>query len=146
MNVEALIWFALMVVFLLIESATVTMLSIWFVAGALAAMIVSLFHGEIWLQATVFVAVSVVLLLLLRPVARKYFTPKLSKTNVDALIGTVGRVTQAIHNVDGKGTVKLGAMEWSARSTDGTAIEKDTLIQVDRIEGVKVFVSRCKEE
>ena len=141
MELESYVWFALMVVFIIMEASTVTMMSIWFVMGALAAMIVSLLGGALWLQVVLFLAVSALLLWCLRPVVKKHFTPKLEKTNVDAVIGAVGRVTEQISNVDACGHVKLGAMEWAARSTDGTTIEEGALVCVDRVEGVRVFVS-----
>ena len=100
MEHTALLWFGLMVVFILVEASTVTMLSVWFVIGALAAMVTSLLGGEIWLQAVIFLAVSAVMLLALRPLARKYITPKIVKTNVDSVVDSVGRVTEAIDNVD----------------------------------------------
>ena len=143
---DSILWFVLLVVFIFVEASTVTMVSIWFVIGALAAMIVSFFGGQLWLQVVVFLTVSAVLLIALRPVAKKYFTPRIVKTNVDSVIGATGRVTAAIDNVAATGQVKLGAMEWTARSTDGAPIEKDTLVTVDRIEGVKVFVTPVKEE
>ena len=71
--------------------------------------------------------------------------PKLTPTNVDSVIGSTGLVTVAIDNVSAAGQVKLGAMFWTARSTSGAPIPKDTLIRVDRIEGVKVFVSPAEE-
>ena len=141
MELESYVWFTLMVVFIIMEASTVTMVSIWFVMGALAAMIVSLLGGALWLQVVLFLAVSALLLWCLRPVVKKHFTPKLEKTNVDAVIGAVGRVTEQISNVDACGHVKLGAMEWAARSTDGTTIEEGALVCVDRVEGVRVFVS-----
>lgn len=141
MELESYVWFALMVVFIIMEASTVTMVSIWFVMGALAAMVVSLLGGALWLQVVLFLAVSALLLWCLRPVVKKHFTPKLEKTNVDAVIGAVGRVTEQISNVDACGHVKLGAMEWAARSTDGTTIEEGALVCVDRVEGVRVFVS-----
>ena len=138
---DAIIWLILMVVFLMIEGASVAMVSLWFGAGALAALIVALIGGELWLQVLVFFTVSIVLLAALRPIARKYFTPKLARTNVDSIIGTTGTVTIAIDNVTGQGQIKLASMEWTARSTSGEAIPAGTLIRVDRIEGVKAFVS-----
>ena len=86
---EAFIWLGLLLLFLAIEAGTVTLVSIWFAGGALTALLVSLFCPIFWVQAVVFLGVSGVLLLLLRPITKKYFTPKLTKTNVDAVIGTV---------------------------------------------------------
>ena len=141
MNWAAMFWFVMLVLFILVEANTVTLVSSWFAAGALIAMIVSFFGAPIWLQAVLFFVISIVLLAAFRPLAKKYFTPKLTKTNVDSIIGTAGPVTVTINNTMATGTVKLGAMEWTARSTSGEPIPAGTLIKVDRIEGVKVFVS-----
>ena len=142
MNWMAVSWFCLMVVFLAMESSTVSLVSIWFAAGSLAAMLTAVFGGKLWLQILLFAVVSVVLLASLRSVVKKFITPKLVKTNVDAVAGSTGLVVEAIDNVRAQGRVKLGGMEWSARSTDNTAIEEGTLVKVDGVEGVKVFVSR----
>lgn len=141
MNWAAIVWFALMVVFIILEANTVTLVSTWFAVGSLAAVIASLWNAPLWLQVTLFFVVSVALLLLLRPLTKKYFTPKLIKTNLDSIIGSEGLVTGRIDNVAASGQVKLGAMEWTARSTTGEVIEPGTRIRVDRIEGVKVFVT-----
>lgn len=141
MNWAAILWLTLMVVFLVVEASTVTLVSLWFAAGALAAMVSAMLGGAVWLQALVFLAVSTVLLTALRPLVRRYVTPKLTRTNVDAIIGTAGPVTVAIDNMAASGQVKLGAMVWTARSSSGDPIPEGTLVRVDKIEGVKVFVS-----
>lgn len=141
MNWAAIIWLVLMVVFLAVEASTVTLVSLWFAAGSLCAMVVSLLGGALWLQTTVFLAVSVVLLTALRPLVRKFITPKLTATNVDSVIGSTGLVSVAIDNVTASGQVKLGAMYWTARSTGGDPIPEGTRVRVDKIEGVKVFVT-----
>jgi membrane protein implicated in regulation of membrane protease activity len=81
------------------------------------------------------------LLACLRPLARKHLTPRITRTNVDSVVGAQGFVTADIDNVAAAGQVKLGAMYWSARSTSGAPIPEGTLVRVDRIEGVKVYVS-----
>ena len=141
MNWAAIVWLVLMILFICAETATVSMTSLWFAAGALVAMIASLLGAQLWVQALLFVAVSAVLLWLLRPVAKKYFTPKLVRTNVDAVIGIEGIVTAEVDNLKATGTVKLGALEWSARSTNGEPITPGTRVRVDRVEGVKAYVT-----
>ena len=138
---EYWIWLILAVVFLLVEAATVSTVSLWFAGGCLAAVAVALMGGGLGLQIGTALVVSAALLACLRPIIRKHFTPKLAKTNVDAVIGSQGYVTADIDNAAATGTVKLGAMEWTARSTAGIAIPKGTLVKVDKIEGVKVFVT-----
>lgn len=134
-------WLALLVVFLLAEASTVTMVSLWFAAGALAALVVSLLGAGIWLQVGAFFVVSATMLVLLRPIARKFFTPKLVKTNVDSVVGQKGVVTVAIDNIKAQGQVKLDAMVWTARSASGEPIPEGSVVCVEKIEGVKVFVT-----
>lgn len=135
-----IIWLALMVVFLITEAATVTITSLWFAVGALVALLAGVLGAQFWLQVVLFIAVSAATLLALRPIIKKHFTPNLTRTNVDAIIGTQGYVTADIDNVAATGVVKLGAMEWTARSANGSNIPKGTLVKVERIEGVKAFV------
>lgn len=141
MNWAAIMWLILLVVFLLVEAATVGVVSAWFALGALAAMVTALLQGPVWLQTVLFVAVSTGLLLALRPLVRKYLSPNLTATNVDSVVGSTGIVTAAIDNVSAAGQVKLGAMEWTARSTSGQPIPVGTLVKVDKIEGVKAYVT-----
>ena len=145
MNWEAIFWLAAMVVFILAEAATVTLVSIWFAAGALAAVVVALIGGGVGWQVTVFLVVASLLLIGLRGIVRKYIHPKIVRTNVDAMTGTTGVVVTPINNVAALGRVKLNGMEWSARSTDGTHIPEGTLVKVDRVEGVKVLVSQAQQ-
>lgn len=141
MNWAAIIWLILTVAFLVAEAATVTVISLWFAAGSLAAMAMALLGGGIWLQTGVFLVVSAIALTALRPLVRKYLIPKLTATNIDSVIGSAGIVTTEIDNISAVGQVKLNGMEWSARSSSGMVIPAGTRIKVDRIEGVKVFVS-----
>ena len=140
MEYLSILWFLMMVAFLVAESASVALVSLWFAFGALAALIASLLNAQLWVQVALFLAVSGALLALLRPMVRKFITPKIVKTNVDSIIGSVGKVIQTIDNLVPAGQVKLGAMEWTARSVSGDVIPEGTLVRVERIEGVKVFV------
>ena len=145
MNLAAIIWLVLLVVFLAVEASTVSMVSLWFAAGALAAMLLCLLGISVGFQIAAFLVVSGGLLALLRPLVRRYVTPKLTSTNVDAVIGSTGIVTAAIDNVAATGQVKLGAMPWTARSTSGGPIPAGAKVRVDRVEGVKVYVSPAEE-
>lgn len=136
-----MIWLGLFVAFLLIEASTVALMSIWFAAGSLIALLVALLGGPIWLQITLFFLVSAGLLACLRPMVRRFVKPGLTATNVDSVIGTRGYVLSDVDNENASGRVKLGGMEWTARSTSGAVIPKGTLVQVDKVEGVKAFVS-----
>ena len=142
MNWAAIIWFGLLLIFLIVEAACpIHLVSIWFAAGSLVAMLVSFLGGPVWLQITLFLVVACTLVALLWPFIRKFLNPRLTKTNVDAVVGSQGFVTIAINNTAATGQVKLGAMEWPARSTSGQSIPEGSLVTVDRIEGVKAYVS-----
>lgn len=137
----AVVWLVLLILFLIAEASSAALVSIWFMAGALVAFAASLLGAQIWLQIVLFFATSAITLLMLRPLLRKYVNPRMSKTNLDAVVGAKARVTIAIDNDSGVGQVKVGAMEWTARSTDGKVIEVGTMVRVNRIEGVKLYVT-----
>ena len=138
----AFFWLVLLVVFLIAEAACpIHLVSIWFALGALVALLCAALGAPVWLQITLFVVVSGVLLALLWPLAKKFLNSKVTATNVDSVVGSVGRVTADIDNVEARGQVKLGGMEWTARSTSGDPISVGTEVRVDRVEGVKVYVT-----
>ena len=145
MIIEAVFWLIAMVIFIAAEAMTVTLVSIWFAAGALGAILVALLGGSLTLQVAVFLALSVVLLLSLRSIVRKHFTPRITRTNIDSVIGATGIVITPVNNIAALGQVQVGGMEWSARSTTGSHIPAGAVVKVDRIEGVKVFVSLAEE-
>ena len=138
---EAFVWLALLVLFIVAETVTVSMVSTWFAIGALAALVSALLGAKLWLQIVLFVVVSGVCLALLRPLAKKHFTPRITRTNVDALAGKTCLVTAAIDNIASAGQVKIGDVEWTARSTTGEPVPAGTQVRVDRIEGVKAYVT-----
>lgn len=145
MNWEAIFWLAAMIVFIVSETMTVSLVSIWFAAGSLGAVVVALLGGGLSIQVTVFLAVAILLLLTLRSVVRRHFTPKLVRTNVDSVVGSTGIVITPVNNIAALGQVQVGGVEWSARSTNNTHIGAGTLVRVDKVEGVKVFVSVAEE-
>ena len=142
-----IVWLVLLIGFIILEAACpFHLISIWFAVGALAAAVTAMLGGQLWLQAVVFAVVSSALLAALWPFVKKFLKPRLTKTNVDSVIGSEGLVTADIDNITAQGQVKLGAMEWTARSTSGDPIAAGTLVRVDKIEGVKVFVTPVAEK
>lgn len=144
-NITAIVWLVLMVVFLIAEASTVQLICIWFAAGSLVAMLVSLLGGALWLQVLVFFTLSIVLFAMLWPLAKKHFKPKLVATNADALVGKLCMVTEDIDPVEG-GRVKLGDVTWSARSETGEVLTAGTQVKILKIQGAKVFVEQVKKE
>ena len=138
-----IIWLALLIVFAITEGVTVALVSIWFMGGALAALIAALCGAELWVQVVLFFAVSILLLLCLRPLSKRLIKQKKVATNADSNIGKEAVVTERIDNLQGSGVVRISGVEWSARSADGSEIEKGAVVRVLRIEGVKVCVERA---
>ena len=138
------LWLILLVVFALAEAATVTLVSIWFAAGALVALLVSLFTDNLVVQIILFLVVSALCMALVRPLTRKYFTARASATNLDRLIGTDAVVTETIDNLAATGQIKASGQVWTARSENGERIFAGEQVSILRIEGVKLIVAPVK--
>lgn len=140
-----IVWTALLILFGIGEAITVGLTSIWFAAGALAALVVSLLNGPLWLQIVLFIGVSVLCMLAVRPLARKHLNNQVEPTNADRIIGTEARVSEAIDNLQAQGAVNVSGMTWSARSESDAPIPVGTSVKILRIEGVKVYVEPVEE-
>jgi membrane protein implicated in regulation of membrane protease activity/transcriptional regulator with XRE-family HTH domain len=145
-NVMTVVWIAAIVVFGIAEAATAGLVSIWFVGGAAAALLVTVFNGPMWLQFVLFLLVSIVLLAATRPLARKMLDKKITPTNADRVLHHTARVTEKIDNEAPSGAVYIDGKTWTARSEEGAVFAKDALVEVVRMEGVKLFVADKKEE
>ena len=140
-------WLVLAIVFAVVELATVGLVSIWFAAGAFAALLVAVLHGNLILQVIVFLAVSIVLLVSTRSWAKKYLNSKIQKTNVDSVIGEKTRLTERVSNLDQTGKAVVLGQEWTARAAhDNEIIEQGELVEVVAVSGVKLIVKRFKED
>lgn len=136
------IWLIIAGVCFIIEMMTVGFLVFWFGIGALLTMIVSLiFPDNIVLQTTVFVISSTLLIFLTKPLAKKLSkSDKKIATNAYSVIGKKGIVVQDINETHGVGQIKVAGEVWSAKTSDGSTIEKGTQIEVIKIDGVKAVV------
>ena len=145
MEFTSIFWLALLILLIIIEFATVGLLTIWFAAGALVAEIVSLLNGPVWLQILLFIVVSAVMLIYTRPFAMKYINKNRTKTNVDSMIGRQAIVTKPINNLKGEGQVVVQGMEWTARSeSDDVTFIVDDIVEVRAVSGVKLIVAPVK--
>ncbi|MDE6261340.1 MAG: NfeD family protein [Oscillospiraceae bacterium] len=139
-SIQKILWLVLLIVFAASEAVTVGLTSIWFAAGALCALIAALLGGPLWIQITLFLAVSLLCLAAVRPLAKRHLNDRVEPTNADRVIGAEAQVTEDIDNIHGKGAVIIRGMTWSARSENDSIIAVGTRVRVLRIEGVKVFV------
>ena len=134
------IWLIALIVLVIGEAITVGLTFIWFAVGALGGLVVAGLGGAVWLQVVVFLVLSSLSLLLVRPLATRFMKTSHSPTNADRVIGKTALVTEAIDNVAGRGQVNISGQVWSARSEHQVVIPAGARVKILRIEGVKVFV------
>jgi hypothetical protein len=128
------------IILVVMEFLTMGLTTIWFAIGALTAFFASLFGASFWIQIILFLVVSLVVLVIYRPLAVKYVNSRRTKTNVDDLVGKEAKVTEKIDNLNQTGRVVLNGMDWSARTTIGGTIDVDTIVKVVEVQGVKLIV------
>lgn len=140
METTSICWLAVFVLLIVIELVTMGLTTIWFAGGAVAGFIASMLGANVVIQAVVFFVVSIVLLIFTRPFAVRYINSNKTKTNIDGLIGQEALVLEEINNIRETGCARLEGKEWTTRSVDDTVIPADTVVIVERIEGVKLIV------
>ena len=143
-----LFWLVLFIVFLLVELVTAgALVSIWFCVGSLVAMAVAYLGAPFWVQMTLFLLVSVGLLLGTKPFLKKHMDSKTITTNADRILTKRGIVEEEINNLKGIGVVKVDGKSWTARNIDGEAIIPVGMeVEVVAIEGVKAMVKIVKRD
>ena len=134
------VWVAALVLFAIIEASTAAVVSLWFMGGAVVAGILAAFGLPIWLQILVFVVVSFVLLLVLRPRLKKMVDKRKEPTNAESLVGKVVLVTEDIDNLHNEGVVRVHGVNWAAVSKDGKPISKETTVRILSVNGTKLCV------
>lgn len=140
------VWLAAAVVFGVVEALTAGLVSIWFVAGSAAALIGAFLGAGLGVQVALFVAVSAAALAVTRPLVRRYTAGKAVPTNLDRVLGDSGKVTETIDNENSTGAVYVDGKTWTARSDDGSVIPAGTVVEILRMEGVKLFVKKMEEK
>ena len=141
-DMSTIIWIAAIVIFGVAEAVTAGLTSIWFVLGSVAALIVAICSGPIWLQIALFFVVSIATLAATRPLVTKLMKKDIKPTNADRVLGGSARVTERIDNDVPTGAVYIDGKTWSARSSTGEIIEPDAMVRVVRMEGVKLYVEK----
>ena len=142
-----LIWLGLFILLLVIEIITVGLTTIWFAAGALAALAANVLGANLIIKIIIFLAVSVVLLIFTRPWAEKHLNRKRVRTNYEREIGKVIRITEKVDNLNQTGKSVVDGQEWTVRSkNDSEIFEAGALARVAAVSGVKLIVEKCEEE
>ena len=140
MNSYTLFWIALAVMFGGIEAATTNLTTIWFAVSATLMAFISLIDISASLQLVIFACLVTIMLILTRPLVKKLLSKKMVATNADRVISQPGIVLENIDPIENTGKVKVLGQCWSAKSKNGSKIEKDTIVKISALEGVKVVV------
>ena len=143
---QTVYWLGLFVALLIVEIITMGLTTIWFAGGALAAFLAGFIGFGLAVQVIVFLVVSVLLLVLTRPIAVRYFNQERQKTNAERLIGEKALVLEDIDTLKAVGRVSVGGQEWSAKTDEPDGkIGRDTIVEVEGIQGVKLIVSKKED-
>ena len=135
-----LVWLILAVVLGVAEAVTISLISIWFAIGAVAAIIPAYFGVPIWGQILVFLAVSAIAFAFTKRFFKDIVKVKKQPTNSDSLIGTDGIVTAEINYLEGTGKVYISGLTWSAKSLNGEDIPEGAVVTARKIEGATLVV------
>lgn len=144
MTGEVILWLVIFVVLVVVEFASLQLISVWFAAGALVSLIVAACGAPFSIQILVFAAVSTLLLACTRKIVKKFLWKGHVETNAELDVGKTARVIEAIDNLKSTGRVSLNGIDWTARSSDGTNIDEGESVTVDKIDGAKLFVTLQK--
>ena len=136
------VWIVISISALLIELFTPSALvSIWFAVGGVIGALASLIHLPLEAQIACFVIVSIVSMLVVRPIASRYLRGNTVATNADRFLGENAEVIQTIKQNEW-GQVKVKNTVWHAVSVDGEEIEEHAMVKVLAIEGAKLLVRK----
>ena len=140
MSYEVIGWLVAIVVFIAAEAATVALVSVWFIGGAVCALAAAILGAGLAVQLAEFLAVSAVLLAFVCPIARKKWTKKPERMNADRLAGQTATVTETIDACADTGAVRVSGVLWTAKCATGERIEKGRHVTIERVEGAKLYV------
>ena len=144
---EVLSWLLLAAIFIVIEIISLGLTTIWFAGGAFVAAIAALCGANLVIQVVLFLVVSVALLAVTRPWAKKHLDTKTEKTNAEALVGQKAVILEEVNNIKETGRAKINGMEWTARAVnDDIIIPEGYVAKIVEISGVKLIVEKMDED
>ena len=147
MGIMIWIWLAAIAAFGVAELMTEGLISVWFAVGSLGALLAAIADLSLTVQFVVFAVVSAVALAIALPMVKDWAARHQSvPTNLDLVLGKMGKVTEVIDNEIASGAVYVDGKTWTARSAAGVIIPQGAKVRIARMEGVKLIVETEKEE
>lgn len=141
-----IVWLALFVISLALEAIGTDLVSIWFAAGALVALIVSFIPGvSWWIELIIFMAISIASLLCFRPLVHKYLRRDIMNSNIDEMKGKKGLLVEKIDLLH-QGVCKINDVRWTAIAQDDkTKIPAGSTVEVLAVSGNKLIVKKVED-
>lgn len=146
MTMEFLIvfWIVVLVATILIEFATFNLVTVWFAVGSIAALILAAFDVDVLIQFFVFLTVSGVLLLLVRPLTKKFMKTEIVRTNLDRVVGMIGTITVAVVPNE-LGEVRVNGMLWKAYCPQGLTYNEGERVEIKAITGTRLVIAKAND-
>lgn len=135
-----ILWGLLTLFFLFAEALTPQLLCIWFSVGSLVALICAALGVPFWVQPVVFLLVSGAMVLAMRPLSKKFKALSKEHLSANRILGRHATVVETIDPDQGLGQIRVDRAIWSAKSVDGSVMEKGIRVKVVKIEGVRAIV------
>lgn len=139
-----IVWLIVFAVAMIVEAGTTALVSVWFAAGALGAMIAAEMGASVIVQLVVFALLAGLLLIFTRPILKKLFPHRFIPTNSELDIGKTAVVIETINSVNGEGRVRLAGIDWAAVSADGSCISEGESVIIKEIRSSRVVVERAE--
>ena len=138
-----IIWLVVFVLAVVIEATTAELVSIFFAAGSIIALIISFIPGvDWWVQLIVFVVISGVSLLSLRPLVNKLLSKEKRNTNIDEMIGKKGLMIKGCDELN-HGEIKVNGVIWTAVNVDESEpIRENEKVIIVAVNGNKLVVRK----
>lgn len=136
-------WLLLSLLCLILELTNGDLYVLCFAIGSVFASVASFFTDSIITQTIVFAVCTLLSLVFVRPVALRWLHKGEDNrlSNADALIGRIGRVSEAIE-AGGFGRVAIDGDDWKAQAANGQAIEKGDKVRVTALNSIIITVEK----
>ena len=135
-------WLIVILICCFLEVITINLVSVWFIASGIVALIASFFTDSFTIQLGIFVILGIFLLITTRKPLQKLVNQKKEKTNVDRIFDMTGIVTEEI-NKNKPGVVKIDGKYWTAISDENIPV--DCFVKVLSINSTKLKVKKVEE-